>query len=168
MEDPKSFSAPLTSFNDDSVSTDKKPTHPVKESESNVELPNGETDKKVAVDSSKTEDSDHGVKSEAEVEKTAEVQKDDRLLDGNQNDGVMKVDSHASDNVDGTAKSADLEANVSASSHTSESDQKKEDQAEDPNAVDWDGPDDPQNPMNWPAWKINAQIFLVSAITFIR
>ena len=168
MEDPKSFSAPLTSFNDDSVSTDKKPTPPVKENESNVELPNGEKENKDSVDPSKTEDSDHGVKSEAEVEKTADVQKDDKLLDGNQTDSVIKVDSHASDNVDGTAKSADLEANVSASSQTSDTDQKKEDQAEDPNAVDWDGPDDPKNPMNWPAWKINAQIFLVSAITFIR
>ena len=168
MEDPKSFSAPLTSFNDDLVSTDKKPTHPMKEDESNVELPNGEKENKDSVDPSKTEDSDHGVKSEAEAEKTADVQKDDKLLDGNQTDSVIKVDSHASDNVDGTAKSADLEANVSASSQTSDSDQKKEDQAEDPNAVDWDGPDDPKNPMNWPAWKINAQIFLVSAITFIR
>ena len=168
MEDPKTFSAPLTSFNDDSVSADKKPTHPVKESESNVDLPNDEQDKKDGVDPSKTEDSEHGVKSEAEVEKTAESHKDDKLLDGNQGDDVEKVDSHSSDNVEGTAKSADLEANVSASSQTSDSDQKKEDQVEDPNAVDWDGPDDPKNPMNWPAWKINVQIFLVSAITFIR
>ena len=168
MEDPKSFSAPLTSFNEDSVSTDKKPTHPVNESESTADLPNSEIETKDSVDPSKTEDSDHGVKSGAEVEKTAEVQKDDKLPDGNQSDSVIKVDSHSSDNVDGTTKSADLEANVSASSQTSASDQKKEDQTEDPNAVDWDGPDDPKNPMNWPAWKINAQIFLVSAITFIR
>ena len=168
MEDPKSFSAPLTSFNEDSVSTDKKPTHPVKESESTADLRDSEIETKDSVDPSKTEDSDHGVKSGAEVEKTAEVQKDDKLPDGNQSDSVIKVDSHSSDNVDGTAKSADLEANVSASSQTSASDQKKEDQTEDPNAVDWDGPDDPKNPMNWPAWKINAQIFLVSAITFIR
>ena len=168
MEDPKTFSAPLTSFNDDSISADKKPTHPVKESESNVDLPNDEKDKKDGVDPSKTEDSDHGVKSEAEVEKTAEGHKDDKLLDENQSESVEKADSHSSDNVEGTAKGADLEANVSASSQTSDSDQKKEDQAEDPNAVDWDGPDDPKNPMNWPAWKTNAQIFLVSAITFIR
>ena len=168
MEDPKTFSAPLTSFNDDSVSADKKPTPPVKESESNVDLPNDEQDKKVGVDLSETQDSDHGIKSEAEVEKTAEGHKDDKLLDGNQSDSVEKADSHSSDNVEGTAKCADLEANVSASSQTSDSDQKKEDQAEDPNVVDWDGPDDPRNPMNWPAWKINAQIFLVSAITFIR
>ena len=168
MEDPKTFSAPLTSFNDDSLSDDKKPTHPVKETESNVNLSNDEQDKKDGVDPSKPEDSEHGVKSEAEVEKTEESHKDDKLPDGNQIDSLEKADSHSSDNADGTAKCADLEANVSASSQTSGSDQKKEDEAEDPNAVDWDGPDDPKNPMNWPAWKINAQIFLVSAITFIR
>ena len=173
MEDPKTFSAPLTSFNDESVSADKKPTHPVKESESNVDLQNDEQDKKDGVDPSKTGDSDHGVKSEAEVEKTAESHNDFHLAicrhcGSPQSDSVEKADSHSGDNVEGTAKGADLEANVSASSQTSESDQKKEDQAEDPNAVDWDGPDDPKNPMNWPAWKINAQIFLVSAITFIR
>lgn len=28
----------------------------------------------------------------------------------------------------------------------------------DPNAVYWDGPDDPENPMNWPQWKKNVAI----------
>lgn len=168
MEDPKPFSAALISFDDDSVLADTKPTHPVKESESNVNLPNDEKDKKANVDLSKTEDSDHGVKSAAEVEKTAEGRKDDKLPDETKSDSVEEADRRSSDNVEGTAKSADLEANASTSSQTSDSDQKKEEQADDPNAVDWDGPDDPKNPMNWPAWKINAQIFLVSAITFIR
>lgn len=30
------------------------------------------------------------------------------------------------------------------------------------NVVDWDGPDDPQNPMNWPAWKRFIQVILGS------
>ena len=37
----------------------------------------------------------------------------------------------------------------------------------DPNVVDWDGPDDPKNPMNWSEkhkWTI---IGVVSAITFV-
>lgn len=42
----------------------------------------------------------------------------------------------------------DLEANVSASSQTSETKQKEEDQEGDVNIVDWDVPDDPKNPMN--------------------
>ena len=41
------------------------------------------------------------------------------------------------------------------------------DSAVDPNIVDWDGPNDPMNPMNWPGWKIKVHIFLISAITFL-
>ncbi|KAL4878711.1 major facilitator superfamily domain-containing protein [Aspergillus karnatakaensis] len=33
------------------------------------------------------------------------------------------------------------------------------------NVVDWDGPDDPQNPRNWPTWKRMAQVIL--ATTFM-
>jgi hypothetical protein len=32
-------------------------------------------------------------------------------------------------------------------------DDKGEDEEKDPNVVDWDGPDDPQNPMNWPPYR---------------
>ncbi|KAK5988699.1 Efflux pump radE [Cladobotryum mycophilum] len=38
---------------------------------------------------------------------------------------------------------------------------------EDPNIVDWDGPDDPENPLNWPSRKKFAVVAIVSAITFI-
>lgn len=31
------------------------------------------------------------------------------------------------------------------------------------NVVDWDGPGDPQNPRNWPAWKRMTQVVLASA-----
>jgi hypothetical protein len=37
----------------------------------------------------------------------------------------------------------------------------------DPNIVDWDGPDDPENPMNWPTSKKIANIGLVSLITLL-
>lgn len=37
----------------------------------------------------------------------------------------------------------------------------------DPNIVDWDGPDDPANPMNWPASKKLIAIGLVSFITML-
>lgn len=30
------------------------------------------------------------------------------------------------------------------------------------NVVDWEGPDDPQNPRNWPAWKRMTQVILAS------
>ncbi|KJZ78858.1 hypothetical protein HIM_01631 [Hirsutella minnesotensis 3608] len=38
----------------------------------------------------------------------------------------------------------------------------------DPNVVDWDGPDDPENPLNWPFSKKFAALGIVSAITFLR
>ena len=69
-----------------------------------------------------------------------------------------------------TEKPADLEANVveTLSAPNSSRQLEKSDEVVDPNIVDWDGPDDPSNPMNWPPWKVKAHIFLVSSITFIR
>jgi len=32
--------------------------------------------------------------------------------------------------------------------------------------VGWDGPDDPQNPYNWPSWSKVAQCGVISALTF--
>jgi hypothetical protein len=37
----------------------------------------------------------------------------------------------------------------------------------DPNIVDFNGPDDPANPMNWPFAKKWGMVFLISAITFL-
>lgn len=37
----------------------------------------------------------------------------------------------------------------------------------DPNIVDWDGPDDPENPMNWTARKKWANIAILSLLTFL-
>ncbi|EMD91144.1 hypothetical protein COCC4DRAFT_39710 [Bipolaris maydis ATCC 48331] len=46
--------------------------------------------------------------------------------------------------------------------------QAQEEQERDPNIVDWDGPDDPNNPQNWPMkkkWRIVAALSLVTLIT---
>jgi hypothetical protein len=37
----------------------------------------------------------------------------------------------------------------------------------DPNLVDWDGPDDPENPMNWTTTRKWAAISVISGITFL-
>lgn len=37
----------------------------------------------------------------------------------------------------------------------------------DPNVVWWDGPNDPENPYNWPTWRKALNCGLVSAMTFI-
>ncbi|RPA94396.1 benomyl/methotrexate resistance protein [Choiromyces venosus 120613-1] len=36
-----------------------------------------------------------------------------------------------------------------------------------PDIVDWDGPDDPENPMNWPRWRKVVAVGIVSGITFV-
>jgi hypothetical protein len=46
---------------------------------------------------------------------------------------------------------------------SSESDQTAIGHETQDNLVDWDGPDDPQNPRNWPAWKRMTQVVLASA-----
>lgn len=38
---------------------------------------------------------------------------------------------------------------------------------QDPNIVDWDGPDDPENPLNWSAFRRWGTIALVAGITFL-
>ena len=46
---------------------------------------------------------------------------------------------------------------------SSEPDQTAIEQETKDNVVDWDGPDDPQNPRNWPVWKRMTQIVFASA-----
>lgn len=38
---------------------------------------------------------------------------------------------------------------------------------QDPNVVDWDGPDDPENPLNWSLKKKGILITSISVITFL-
>lgn len=46
----------------------------------------------------------------------------------------------------------------------SQADQEK---APDPNIVDWDGPDDPSNPLNWSISKKTTTISMVSFLTLL-
>lgn len=43
----------------------------------------------------------------------------------------------------------------------------RDDESVKQNIVDWDGPDDPANPMNWGATKKNTAIAIASAVTFV-
>lgn len=38
---------------------------------------------------------------------------------------------------------------------------------QDPNVVDWDGPDDPANPQNWPSFRRWGTVAVVAGITFL-
>lgn len=60
----------------------------------------------------------------------------------------------------------------SAAKKDEESPATKEDvaQPEDPNAVGWDGPDDPNNPMNWPArkkWTCIGALSVMTLLTYV-
>lgn len=137
MEDPKSFSAPVTSLNDNTTSAKA--------------VDDTNLAKVVSVSSEKSR---HDGERKAGSERS-----DDTKYSIPKN--AIEVDSE---------KPTDLEANVvgSRSLSTDGQELQKDDATVDPNVVDWDGPDDPTNPLNWPPWKIKTHIFLVSAITFIR
>ena len=128
MEDPKSFSAPVTSLNEATAPTDRPSSSPPRKSQDNNE---------------------QQAKSESSGSTKVGVPKDGADVD--------------------TADPGALEANVPRTSSVSNNnkEQEKSEEPVDPNIVDWDGPDDPTNPMNWPPWKVKAHIFLVSAITFV-
>ena len=139
MEDPKAFSAPITALDDTSASRDEKPESAPQDVRFSSDVEDDGKKTSETTHVNKSEDSVQEIQSEKDIEKALEIN-----------------------------NSTDLEANVSRSSNTSDAQQKREDETADPNVVDWDGPDDPQNPLNWPTWKIKTHIFLVSAITFIR
>ena len=45
--------------------------------------------------------------------------------------------------------------------------QNQDDSSRDPNIVDWDGPDDPENPLNWNLKKKGTLVASISIITFL-
>jgi hypothetical protein len=59
----------------------------------------------------------------------------------------------------------DIEKGAEAESSSSIDD--AEEPVVDPNIVDFDGPDDLENPLNWTYWKKWGMVMLISAITFL-
>ena len=147
MEDPKSVAAPITSLGEDSNSVKAVSVSSKKSQDGNKR----ESAKALSVSSQKSKPtSEPKAQSEGSDDTKYSRSKDELAVDNE--------------------KPADIEANISGTRSRSTDDQEQEKipEDDDPNIVDWDGPDDPENPMNWPAWKVKAHIFLVSAITFIR
>lgn len=63
-------------------------------------------------------------------------------------------------------KDADLEAGGGSSTlHKKQAD--TEQKVVDPNIVDWDGPDDPRNPVNWSSKLKWENIAVISTVTFL-
>lgn len=64
----------------------------------------------------------------------------------------------------------DLEDTISQQNSTvgqSDAEQGLEKEEQDPNIVDWNGPTDPENPLNWSSPKKLATLFIVTLITFL-
>ena len=72
--------------------------------------------------------------------------------------------------LDGATIQAPSERGVSAGSDGVKENKEQtvtEETERDPNIVDWDGPDDPKNPMNWPDKKKWLNIGVLSILTII-
>lgn len=166
MEDAKTLSAPVTAFNKSSPSIDEEYKAHFLDAKSGSTSEADAVERKQTPDSFQHKDSNRAAKSEQIEAKVQEGHRKDESREIN-NDRVNKLEARV-DRLGAGFKGNDLEANISRSSNTSNTVPEKRDEAVDDNIVDWDGPDDPSNPMNWPAWKVKTHIFLVSAITFIR
>ena len=69
-----------------------------------------------------------------------------------------------------TSSSLEKEIDLEAGHGIEESDRKEPGTTKtevDPNIVDWDGPDDPKNPINWPEKLKWANVAVIAAITFL-
>ncbi|XP_014561661.1 hypothetical protein COCVIDRAFT_22263 [Bipolaris victoriae FI3] len=88
---------------------------------------------------------------------------------------IHQVPSHTSGNAAWQHKvkdeyepgEKDIEKGNTNSISSGDDDDTEADDDRDPNIVDFDGPDDPENPMNWTAFKKWGTVSLVSAITFL-
>jgi multidrug resistance protein len=87
-------------------------------------------------------------------------------------DSLAKRPSHDESSHD-VERDAGLEKANGASKNEGEAEtaesgnEKAQTEEDDPNVVWWDGPDDPQNPYNWPTWLKVTNCSLISALTFI-
>lgn len=83
-------------------------------------------------------------------------------------EGLTARDSSTSPAITDHEKLSDVEKGTTGA-HEKDGEQieKQEPQALDPNIVDWDGPDDPENPLNWSSGVKWGIVATVSSITFI-
>ena len=61
----------------------------------------------------------------------------------------------------------DLEQGTALDTHVTALPDKDAQESNDPNIVDWDGPDDPENPVNWSLKKKMATTVIISTITLV-
>ena len=90
------------------------------------------------------------------------------MEDGKGFGGIDSSDhSTTTSQYDRSASSDDLEDQPRLISNNALDTMTHEKAPRDPNFVDWDGPDDPENPLNWSSAKKLAAIGIVSLITML-
>lgn len=78
------------------------------------------------------------------------------------------VSNHEVHNVDAKKHSLDEQVDVEKRAAFSDNETPKQgDGPRDPNIVDWDGPDDPENPLNWTAKRKVTATVSIALITFL-
>jgi hypothetical protein len=75
-------------------------------------------------------------------------------------ENVLPLNSQVNDNTSTASHAVEGRSVCEARSEASDS--------LDPNIVDWDGSDDPENPRNWELGKVIVTLTIVSFITFLR
>lgn len=84
------------------------------------------------------------------------------------NTTTIEKDDHALSTKTRNSMADDIEANAGQQTAL---DEKVGDtaaaEAHDPNIVDWDGPDDPQNPLNWSAKLRYTNVAIISTVTVL-
>ncbi|KAI8939635.1 hypothetical protein NX059_003393 [Plenodomus lindquistii] len=109
----------------------------------------------------------------SEIIETAAAEGHDADIPGNMG-SIHQVPSHTSargpsmnkKKYASSTKDEDIEKAVESGSVTGRDESENEPET-DPNIVDFDGPDDPENPMNWKASKKWGMVTLIAAITFL-
>ena len=114
----------------------------------------------------------HGDASTAEVELAVLQAHDADVLRTTNKQAQGSAPSETTDTLIGHAEAdhekpeaGDLEENRIGTQDSSEGAQEETDR--DPDVVDWDGADDPRNPMNWPESRKWINVAVISSITFI-
>ncbi|KAK3718324.1 hypothetical protein LTR37_005137 [Vermiconidia calcicola] len=77
------------------------------------------------------------------------------------------VDPGKKDGVTASSKSSEAGEHDLEKAEPSTTTDGEPEEPRDPNVVDWDGPDDPQNPYNWPASKKWSNIAILSFLTLL-
>ena len=90
----------------------------------------------------------------------------------NDTDPEKKPASTSPPNGNGSPRSSNLEEKIDLEAGHASEDSKKKDPGTtstevDPNIVDWDGPDDPKNPVNWSESLKWANVAVIASITFL-